>query len=159
MEKKPFLDVIEIQKRIPHRFPFLLIDKIVSYQEGPDPKKRVGRKIVAIKNVTINEHYFAGHFPNKPVMPGVLQVEAMAQAGAVACVPREEDRMDVLIAKISEARFRRPVVPGDTLEIHAEIASDKGSLVQVQAKMYCEGQLVSEVEILAKIFEFKAGES
>jgi beta-hydroxyacyl-ACP dehydratase FabZ len=159
MEKKPFLDVIEIQKRIPHRFPFLLIDKIVSYQEGPDPKKKTGRKVVAIKNVTINEHYFSGHFPNKPVMPGVLQIEAMAQAGAVACVPREEDRMDVLIAKVSEARFRRPVVPGDTLEIHAEIVADRSSVVEVKAEMYCEGQIVAEVTILAKIFELSEGKA
>lgn len=157
MDKNPYLDVIEIQKRIPHRFPFLLIDKIISYQPGPDPQKKTGRKIIAIKNVTINEHYFAGHFPNKPVMPGVLQVEAMAQAGAVACVPSEDDRMDVLIAKISEAKFRRPVVPGDTLEIHAEIILDRGSLVELTGKMFCEGKLVSEVEMLAKIFEFKEG--
>lgn len=150
--KDVFLDSIEIQKRIPHRFPFLLIDRILSYQSGPDPKSFVGRKVVARKNVTFNEPYFTGHFPHMPVMPGVLQVEAMAQAGALACLPTDEVKLDVLIAKIDNCRFRRPVVPGDVLEIHAEITRERAGLLTVICKTLCDGELVSEVEIMAKIF-------
>ena len=151
-ETKEFLNILEIQKRIPHRFPFLLIDRVDSFEHGPDPQKFAGRKIVCTKNVTMNEPYFQGHFPNNPVMPGVLQVESMAQAGAIACVPNEEDKMDVLIAKISEAKFRRPVVPGDTLKVHAEILSEKRGLLWVRCEMKCEGQVVSQVQVMAKIF-------
>ena len=150
--KKPFLSVTEIQKRIPHRFPFLLIDKVDSFEHGPDEDKLVGRKIVCTKNITINEPYFQGHFPDNPVMPGVLQVESMAQAGAIACVPGSDDKMEVLIAKISDAKFRRPVVPGDCLKVYAEILSEKRGLLSVRCEMRCEGELVSEVSVLAKIF-------
>lgn len=150
--KDIFLDSIEIQKRIPHRFPFLLIDRILSYEPGPDAKSRVGRKVVARKNVSFNEPYFTGHFPHMPVMPGVLQVEAMAQAGALACLPTEDEKLDVLIAKIDNCRFRRPVVPGDVLEIHAEITRERAGLLCVVCKALCDGEIVSEVEIVAKIF-------
>lgn len=151
-ENKVFLNSIEIQKRIPHRFPFLLIDRVDSFSHGPDEKKLVGRKIVCTKNVTFNEPFFQGHFPNNPVMPGVLQVEAMAQAGAIACVPGEDDKVDVLIAKISDARFRKPVVPGDTLKVHAEIVAEKRGVLSVKCEMYCDGELVSNVQVMAKIF-------
>lgn len=152
--KEVFLEVTEIQKRIPHRFPFLLIDRILSYEPGPNTKSRVGRKVVARKNVTVNEPFFTGHFPHLPVMPGVLQVESMAQAGAIACMAYDEtQQMDVLIAKIENARFRRPVIPGDTLEIHAQITKERAGMLGVSCKMYCDGEVVSEVEVLAKIFE------
>lgn len=150
--KQPFLDVVEIRKRIPHRFPFLLIDRVLSFDPGSDPKVRVGRKVVARKNVTVNEEYFQGHFPHAPVMPGVLQVEAMAQAGALACVAGEEGNLDVRIAKIEEARFRRPVVPGDTLEIHAHITKEKAGLLCVEAEARCDGEQVAQVTIWAKVF-------
>ncbi|MCJ8276179.1 MAG: hypothetical protein HRT44_11070, partial [Bdellovibrionales bacterium] len=98
------------------------------------------------------EPYFQGHFPNNPVMPGVLQVESMAQAGALACVPGDDDQMDVLIAKISEAKFRKPVVPGDTLKVHAEITNEKRGILSVKCEIRCEEQVVAQVEVMAKIF-------
>lgn len=151
--KDVFLDSIGIQKRIPHRFPFLLIDRILSYEPGPNPDSRVGHKVVARKNVTFNEPYFTGHFPHMPVMPGVLQVEAMAQAGALACLSGDSsEKLDVLIAKIDNCRFRRPVVPGDVLEIHAEITRERSGMIGVSCKTLCDGEVVSEVDIFAKIF-------
>lgn len=151
-ERKVFLDIIDIQKRLPHRFPFLLIDRVDSYTPGPNPASKVGRKVIARKNVTLNEPYFTGHFPHKPIMPGVLQVEAMAQAGALACLPTTDELLDVLIAKIEEARFRRPVIPGDVLEIHAEIMKEKAGILVVKCETYCDNELVADVSITAKIF-------
>ena len=148
-----YLDINSIQKRIPHRFPFLLVDRVMSFEYGPDKEKMLGRKVVARKNVTLNEPYFTGHFPDNPVMPGVLQVEAMAQTGALACVPEENDQIDVLIAKINEAKFKRPVVPGDTLELHAEITKEKAGILTVTCKALCDGNLVSQAEVMAKIFK------
>lgn len=151
-DNKVFLDITEIQKRIPHRFPFLLIDRVDSYTPGPNPKSLVGRKVVVRKNVTMNEPFFQGHFPHKAVMPGVLQVEAMAQAGAMACLPTTESLWDVLIAKIDNCRFRRPVIPGDVLEIRAEIMKEKAGILCVRAETYCDGEVVCEADIVAKIF-------
>ena len=152
-ENNDYLTITEIQKRMPHRFPFLLIDRVLSFEHGPDPKKFTGRKVVARKNVTINEPYFMGHFPGNPVMPGVLQVEAMAQAGAIACAPDSVDQIEVLIAKISEAKFKRQVTPGDTLEIHAEIIAEKSSILTVSCQMYCDSILVSQVRVMAKVLK------
>ena len=152
-EKKPFLDIYGIQKQLPHRFPFLLIDRVETFVNGPRTDSPVGRKVVARKNVTFNEPYFTGHFPNKPVMPGVLQVEAMAQAGCLACLGDDMGgNYDVLIAKIDNTRFRRPVIPGDVLEIHAEITKEKAGIVAVTCKTLCDGEVVSEAELVAKIF-------
>lgn len=149
------LNILEIQKKLPHRFPFLLIDRVLSFTHGPDPQKFIGRKVIARKNVTVNEPYFVGHFPNNPVMPGVLQVEAMAQAGAIACAPDANDQIEVLIAKITEAKFKRPVTPGDVLEIHAEIVGDRSSIVTVSCQSYVDSQLVAEVQVMAKVFQKK----
>jgi len=152
-DRKVFLDILAIRKRIPHRFPFLLIDRVDTYTPSPEGEAvRVGRKVVARKNVTANEPYFSGHFPHKPVMPGVLQVEAMAQAGALACLPNEGEHLDVLIAKIDNTRFRRPVVPGDVLEIHAEITKEKAGILCLKAAIFCDQELVAETDITAKIF-------
>jgi 3-hydroxyacyl-[acyl-carrier-protein] dehydratase len=152
-KKEVYLDILGIQKKIPHRFPFLLIDRIDTYTDGPNKDSWVGRKVVARKNITFNEPYFTGHFPHKPVMPGVLQVEAMAQAGAVACIGGiGGPAYDVLIAKITNARFRRPVVPGDVLEIHAEIMKEKSGIVTVTCKAMCDGEVVCEAELVAKVF-------
>lgn len=150
-DQSPFLTITEIQDRLPHRFPFLLIDRVLHFEYGPDKSVFKGRKIVARKNVTFNEPYFVGHFPTNPVMPGVLQVEAMAQAGAMACAPEVDEAIDVLIAKISDARFRRPVVPGDTLELHAEIINEKRGLLVVECKALCDGVVVSDVTLTAKV--------
>ena len=147
------IDINEIQERLPHRFPFLLIDRVLGFTHGPDPLKYMGRKVVVRKNVTINEPYFVGHFPGNPVMPGVLQVEAMAQAGAIACAPDKADKIDVLIAKITEAKFKRPVIPGDVLEIHAEVKAEKSSILTVFCQAFCDGVLVSQVQVMAKIIK------
>ena len=145
------IGINEISNRLPHRYPFLLVDRVVGFAHGPDPAKLVGRKIHGYKNVTINEHFFMGHFPENPVMPGVLQVEAMAQTGALACVPDAGSKLDVRIAKISSARFRKPVLPGDRLDLFAEITSEKSMVLSLSCTAQVNGQKVSEAEMLAKI--------
>src|SRR5437868_7707193 len=109
------LDINQIQQILPHRYPFLLIDRVIDLT----PRER----IVAIKNVTINEPFFAGHFPGNPIMPGVLILEAIAQAGGALLLTEVEDRADKLMVftGIERARFRRPVVPGDQLRIEVEV--------------------------------------
>lgn len=131
----------EIQEIIPHRYPFLLVDKIVEME--------VGHKAVGIKNVTINEPFFQGHFPGHPVMPGVLIVEALAQVGAVALLASEEYKGKLaLFAGIDEVRFKQQVVPGDTLRLEVEILSvrrgiGKGKAVAyVGDKVTCKGQIM-----------------
>ena len=136
---------------LPHRYPFVLVDKVVSRELGTDTKSRVGSKIVALKNVTINEPYFTGHFPGLPVMPGVLQVEAMAQASCLCYVRDGDPEADFFIAKVEEAKFRRMVVPGDTLMLHAEIIKDRGSMLLVQAQAMVDGEVAAEATILAKV--------
>src|SRR4051812_35968090 len=123
----PVLTPMDIMRILPHRYPFLLVDRVDELHRVTSPN-RVGTRIRAIKNVTFNEQFFVGHFPHRPVMPGVLQIEAMAQVAALACAPYGKDapKMDVAIAAIDACRFRRPVVPGDTLEIEAEITKDRG---------------------------------
>lgn len=150
-EKNPVMGAVEIMKLLPHRFPFLLVDRVDELVK-PENGARVGRKIRAIKNVTINEPFFPGHFPHRPVMPGVLQVEAMAQVAAISCVEPTGPRMDVAIAGIREARFRRPVVPGDTLELTAEVLKDRAGMLVVRCEARVAGRLVAEVELLAKVF-------
>lgn len=147
------IDINKIQERLPHRFPFLLIDRVLKFSHGPDPLKYVGRKVVVRKNVTVNEPYFSGHFPGNPLMPGVLLVEAMAQAGAIACVIDEVCKVEVLIAKITEAKFKRPVTPGDVLEIHAEVKAEKSSILTVFSQAFCDGVLVSQVQVMAKVIK------
>jgi 3-hydroxyacyl-[acyl-carrier-protein] dehydratase len=149
--KKPAYTVDDILSLLPHRFPFLLIDRVDEILV-PSLKTRVGRRATGIKNVTINEPYFPGHFPHKPVMPGVLQIEAMAQMAALACVEVGGPRADVLIAGINDARFRRPVVPGDQLVITAEVIKDRSPILVVSCRAEVDGQVVSEAELIAKFF-------
>ena len=141
----------EILEVLPHRFPFLLVDKVVKWEPGPDAKSRAGQKIVAIKNVTFNEPFFPGHFPGLPIMPGVLQVEAMAQAACLAYYRRGDPPMDFFIAAVNEGKFRKPVIPGDTLELNAEIVKDRGSMTVIKAWGKVNGAVVVEAEILAKV--------
>jgi 3-hydroxyacyl-[acyl-carrier-protein] dehydratase len=138
----PVLDIQAIEKILPHRYPFLLIDRVLELED---------MRVVAIKNVTINEPHFTGHFPGFPVMPGVLIIEAMAQAAAVLVLNRVPDRENKLVffASITEARFRKPVVPGDQLRIEVNFLKLKASVAKVQGTATVDGVVVAEAEIMA----------
>lgn len=140
----------DIIKALPHRYPFLLIDRVVNIREV-QPGVRVGRKITAIKNVTINEPFFEGHFPETPVMPGVLLIECMAQAGALAYFRKSDPPMDVAIVGIREAKFRKPVVPGDILTVEAEILKDRTNMILLKCQITVDGKLATEAEIMAYV--------
>ena len=133
------MDIKEIMNIIPHRYPFLLIDKVIKIEEN---------KRTAIKNVTANEYYFQGHFPTEPVMPGVLIIESLAQAGAVALLSKDEFKGKIAyFAGINNAKFRRKVVPGDTLRLEVELTKIRGKagvgygIAYVDDKKVCEGEL------------------
>jgi 3-hydroxyacyl-[acyl-carrier-protein] dehydratase len=141
------LDINEIQKILPHRPPFLLVDRIIEME----PRKRV----VGLKNVTMNEAFFIGHFPGYPIMPGVLIVEAMAQTGGVLVlsdVPDRERKL-VLFAGIEEAKFRQPVVPGDQLRLELEVLTLRKTVVKMRAQATVDGRLVAEATIMCVIVE------
>ncbi|OFW79808.1 MAG: 3-hydroxyacyl-[acyl-carrier-protein] dehydratase FabZ [Alphaproteobacteria bacterium RIFCSPLOWO2_01_FULL_40_26] len=142
------INIEKILKSLPHRYPFLLVDKVVSVEPN--------KKIVAIKNVTFNEPHFLGHFPDHPIMPGVLIIEAMAQAGAlmVTAAPdfKAEDKL-VYFMSIDGAKFRKPVVPGDVLELHVEIVQNRGNVCKFAAIAMVDGQKVSEAELSAMIVD------
>ena len=141
------LDINEIQKILPHRPPFLLVDRIVELE----PCKR----IVGIKNVTMNEPFFVGHFPSFPVMPGVLIIEAMAQTGGVLVLREFPDPSQRLVyfAAIEEAKFRRPVRPGDQLRLELEVLSRKTTFCRMRGNAFVDGELACEAVILCKIME------
>jgi len=138
--KGKVLDINVIQKILPHRYPFLLVDRII---ESSD------RKVVGIKNVTINEPFFQGHFPGHPVMPGVLIIEAMAQVGGVGALNMADNLGKLAyFLTIKEAKFRKPVIPGDQLVIEVEIMKTKLSVMQVRANAKVAGELVAEAELM-----------
>jgi beta-hydroxyacyl-ACP dehydratase FabZ len=138
------LDINEIRAILPHRYPFLLVDRIVEMEP---------ERIVGIKQVTLNEPYFQGHFPDFPVMPGVLIVEAMAQAAGVLVLKSMPDRANklVLLVAIENARFRRPVIPGDTLRMEMKITKRKASVAKMAGVATVDGQVVAEVEVMCKL--------
>ncbi|HSN90172.1 MAG TPA: 3-hydroxyacyl-ACP dehydratase FabZ [Anaeromyxobacteraceae bacterium] len=141
------LDVEAIQRLIPHRPPFLLVDRVIALEPG--------KRIVALKSVTMNEPFFQGHFPGAAVMPGVLILEALAQAAAVLAVrsiSEEEARSKLTyLLGIDGARFRKPVVPGDRLELAVEIVKQKGPVWKQQGVASVEGQRVAECELMAML--------
>jgi 3-hydroxyacyl-[acyl-carrier-protein] dehydratase len=134
------LSNVEVMAIIPHRYPFLMVDKVVEVEPG--------KRCIAVKNVTANEPFFQGHFPGTPIMPGVLIVEALAQTGGIAAALAQDnkDKLGVLTG-IESMKLRRQVVPGDTLQLEAEILMMKRGLSKVGVKATVEGQIVAEGEI------------
>jgi 3-hydroxyacyl-[acyl-carrier-protein] dehydratase len=141
------LDILQIQAILPHRYPFLLIDRVLEIERK--------KKIVALKNVTFNEPFFTGHFPGNPIMPGVLTVEAMAQAGATLLlteIPNRESKL-VVFTGIEKARFRRPVVPGDQLRIEVEVLAWRSIAGRMGGKVFVDGKLVAEATISCAVVD------
>ena len=137
----------QIMKFLPHRFPFLLVDRVVDLVHS--------KSIVALKNVTCNEQFFQGHFPEWTIMPGVLIVEAMAQAGAVllfSSIPDPEKKF-VVLSKIDKAKFKRMVVPGDQLRLDVEWTRTKGKVCQMKGKAFVDGEIAAEAEIYASVLD------
>jgi 3-hydroxyacyl-[acyl-carrier-protein] dehydratase len=142
------LDIRQIMEALPHRYPFLLLDRIVSMDKG--------KHIVAIKNVTINENFFNGHFPGFPVMPGVLIVEAMAQAGGILALQDlggELGEKKIFFMSIEKARFRQPVVPGDQLRIEVSVQRRRSTIWKMTGKTYVQDKLVTDAVLQAMITE------
>lgn len=140
------IDIQQIMKLLPHRFPFLLIDRVIDYVPS--------KTLTAIKNVTVNEPFFTGHFPERPVMPGVLMLEAMAQAGAVLYFQTHIDAGTpddglLLFAGVDNARFKRIVEPGDQLRIEIEVLKIRSIVWRMQSKIFVEDKLVCSAEILS----------
>ena len=147
MSKPSFL-IEDILKIVPHRYPFILIDRIVNYNPGD--------KLTAIKNVTINENFFQGHFPpNQPVMPGVLILEAMAQAGAFLVLNTVDDplKKNMFFTGVSDSKFRAPVTPGDQLRLEIKLVKIKLTAVRLQGEAYVEDKLVAQALIMANIVD------
>ena len=143
----PLFDIHDIERLLPHRYPFLLVDKII---------RRTDSSILGLKNVTMNEPFFQGHFPSNPVMPGVLQIEAMAQVGGIFALSGVEnpEQWSTYFMKIDNVRFKQKVIPGDTILFQLELASPiRRGLVHMTGKAYVGGKLVSEAEMLAQIIQ------
>ncbi len=146
-ERAPVLDALELQKVLPHRYPFLLVDCILELV----PMERV----VGIKNVTINEPFFAGHFPGHPIMPGVLILEAMAQTGGILLLHTQTDPASKLVyfTGIDKVRFRRPVRPGDQLRFEMRMLKFRQSICKMSGQAFVDGQLVCEAELSAAVVD------
>jgi 3-hydroxyacyl-[acyl-carrier-protein] dehydratase len=141
------LDTNGIQAILPHRYPFLMVDSILEMERL--------KRIVGVKNVSINEGFFAGHFPGKPIMPGVLIIESMAQTGGLLLLQEVEDREKKLLyfVAIDDARFRRPVVPGDQLRIEVNVLSWRSSFCKLAGKATVNGDLAAEATLMCKMVD------
>jgi 3-hydroxyacyl-[acyl-carrier-protein] dehydratase len=141
------LDVNGIQKILPHRYPFLLVDAIEEMERW--------KRIVGIKNVTINESFFQGHFPGQPIMPGVLIIESMAQTGGLLLLQEVPDREKKLVyfVAIDNARFRRPVVPGDQLKIEVKVIAWRGDFCKIEGRASVSGELAAEATLMCKMVD------
>lgn len=140
------MNIAQIQEILPHRYPFLLVDRVVELEEGV--------RIKAYKNVTMNEAFFQGHFPGHPVMPGVLIIEAMAQAVALLAARTNDIEMAgkvIYLAGLDGVRFRRPVVPGDRLDLEGTVVKRKGPLWKLQGIASVDGERVAEAELMATL--------
>ncbi len=144
------IDAARILALLPHRYPFLLVDRILEV-EGD-------RRIVGLKNVTLNEPFFPGHFPGHPIMPGVLIVEAMAQTGGVLLLDRIADPQSkvVYFMSLDGVKFRRPVVPGDQLRMDVEILQNRGRTVRMKGMAYVGAELAAEAEMMARVMDRQA---
>jgi 3-hydroxyacyl-[acyl-carrier-protein] dehydratase len=160
-----YLDIEKIRKFLPHRAPFLLVDRILEIHpqgsldhfdlsQGAD---KVGTKVVGLKNFTYNEPFIPGHFPNYSIVPGVIQIEAMAQVASFALYPFLEHQIEraqgfqCILVGVDAARFRRPVVPGDTLRVHAELVKCRSKIWGFHVEGFVEGQLAVEADVLANL--------
>lgn len=141
------IDIKEIIKRLPHRYPFLLVDRIIDFEEG--------KRVVGLKNVTFNEPFFQGHFPENPIMPGVLILEAMAQTGGALLLGSVSDKEKKLIYLIGvdKARFRKPVLPGDQLRMEVSVTRIRGNFCQLWAEAFVDNEKVAEAEFLSTMVE------
>lgn len=138
------IDILEIMRLLPHRYPFVMVDKILSVE--------IRKQVVGLKNVTINEPFFQGHFPGRPVMPGVLILEGMAQVGGIMAFyasPENIGNKLLFFAGIDKARFRRPVVPGDQLIFTLDFIKEKRSVVLMKGKATVDDNIVAEAELMA----------
>lgn len=135
------IDINEIKKILPHRYPFLLVDRVLELIPN--------QRIVALKNVTVNENFFNGHFPSKPVMPGVLIIESMAQAAGLVMLSQEEHKGKIpYFTGIDNARFRKPIVPGDQIIIEVDVIKVRGSVGRVKAVAKTDNQIATEAELM-----------
>jgi beta-hydroxyacyl-ACP dehydratase FabZ len=143
------LGIQEIMNTLPHRYPFLLVDKIIEMD--------VGKRVVGVKNVTINEPFFQGHFPGQPIMPGVLILEAMAQVAGVMALktvpPDQVQNKVIYFMTIDKAKFRKPVIPGDQLRFEMDVIKMRSNIVNFKGQALVDGSLVAEAEMMAMIVD------
>jgi beta-hydroxyacyl-ACP dehydratase FabZ len=141
------LYIEELMELLPHRYPFILIDRIIEIEPG--------KRCTAIKNITINEPYFQGHFPNQPVMPGVLILESMAQAGAFLVLNSVEDPLskNMFFSAVEKAKFRKPIIPGDQVKIEMELLKIRMNAARLKGTAYVDGEVVTEAIIMANIVD------